>query len=485
MKGDKGMIYDVAIIGAGVIGSMIARELGLRNLSACVIEAEADVASGASRANSGIVHAGFDAEPGSLKARMNKRGNEMMATVVRELGVSYDNCGSLVVAFDDADEKHLDGLMERGAANGVPVEKISGEQARRMEPALSCEIISALWAPTAGIVDPFSLTIGAIENAMSNGVTLYLNSRVTAIEWVDGVWELFAGDNRIRAHWLINAAGVYADDISRMAGGESFGIRARRGQYVLFDKNMPVRTKAVIFGAPSDKGKGVLFSPTAHVNMIAGPTAEFVDKDNNDTTREGLLEALEGVKRYAPEVDKRHAITVFAGLRAMPETHDFIIERSAAAPTLINVAGIESPGLTSSPAIAEYVKELLAEAGLRLTPKPGAKRVRPAIERFAEATPERQRELIAMDKRYANVVCRCEQITEAEIVESIHRPCGAKTVDGVRLRIRAGAGRCHGGFCMPRVMAILARELCRDLCDISKSGEGSWILDERIKEETR
>jgi glycerol-3-phosphate dehydrogenase len=479
------MIYDVAIVGAGVTGAMIARELGMYDLSVCVIEAEADVASGASRANSGIVHAGFDAEPGSLKARMNRRGNEMMTTVVRELGVPYENCGSLVVAFDDADEKQLDILIERGAANGVPVEKISGEQARRMEPALSGYVTSALWAPTAGIVDPFSLTIGAMENAMTNGVTLYLNSRVTAIERTDDVWELFAGDSRIRAHWLINAAGVYADDISRMADGESFDIRARRGQYVLFDKSMPVRTRAVIFGAPSDKGKGVLFSPTAHVNMIAGPTAEFVDKDDNDTTREGLMEALEGVKKYVPDVDRRHVITVFAGLRAMPEAHDFIIERSKKAANLINVAGIESPGLTSSPAIAEYVKELLFRAGVSMATKPGAVRTRRPIERFAEASPERQQELIRMDKRYANVVCRCEHITEAEIVESIHRPCGAKTVDGVRLRIRAGAGRCHGGFCMPRVMAILARELGREYDDITKSGEGSWILDGRIKEGAR
>lgn len=479
------MIYDVAIVGAGVTGAMIARELGLCDVSVCVVEAEADVASGASRANSGIVHAGFDAEPGSLKARMNKRGNELMPLVTRELGVPFEECGSLVVAFGEAEERQLEILMDRAAANGVPAERISGQQARRMEPALSRDITSALWAPTGGIVDPFLLTIGAMENAMSNGVTLYLNSRMTAIARTDGMWELFAGGSRIRAHWLINAAGVYADDISRMAGGENFCIRARRGQYVLFDKNMPVRTKAVIFGTPSEKGKGVLFSPTAHVNMIAGPTAEFVDKEDHDTTREGLKEALAGVKRYAPAVDARYAITVFAGLRAMPESHDFIIGRSECAPGLINVAGIESPGLTSSPAIAEHVKALLEEEGLILVPKPGAQRIRRPIERFAEASPERQQKLIAMDRRYANVVCRCEQITEAEILESIHRPCGAKTVDGVRLRIRAGAGRCHGGFCMPRVMAILARELGRGPDEITKSGGGSWILDGRIKGEAR
>ncbi len=479
------MIYDAAIVGAGVTGSMIARELGLLDLSVCVIEAESDLASGASRANSGIVHAGFDAQPGSLKARMNKRGNEMMTSVVKELGVPYENGGSLVVAFDDADDRQIDILIERGAANGIPVEKISGDRVREMEPMLSDNIVSALWAPTGGIVCPFTLTIAAMENAVANGVTLYLNSRVTAIAFEDGIYEIHAGDNRIRARYLINAAGVYADDISRMAGGESFGIRARRGQYVLFDKSMPERTRSVIFGAPSDKGKGVLFGPTAHGNMIAGPTAEFTEKHDNDTTREGLREALDGVLRYVPTVERRYAITVFAGLRAMPETHDFIIERSKTAPNLFNVAGIESPGLTSSPAIAEYVKELLAQAGVSMAPKPGAVKTREPIERFADAPPERRQELIKKDRRYANVVCRCEQVTEAEIVQSINRPCGAKTVDGVRLRTRAGAGRCHGGFCLPRVMAILARETGREYDDITKNGDGSWILDGRIKEGSR
>jgi glycerol-3-phosphate dehydrogenase len=475
------MVYDAAIIGAGVTGSMIARELGFLNMSVCVIEAESDIASGASRANSGIVHAGFDAEPGSLKARMNRRGNEMMTALVRELGVPYENCGSLVAAFGDEDDKQIDALCERAAVNGVPVERLSGEQVRKKEPMLSDCVTSALWAPTAGIVCPFTLSIAAMENAVSNGVTLYLNRRVTTITFADGVYDIKAGNERIRARLIINTAGLYADEISRLAGGEAFDIRARRGQYVLFDKSMPARTRSVIFGAPSDKGKGVLFGPTAHGNMIAGPTAEFADKDDNDTTREGLKEALIGVKKYVPEVDGRYAITVFAGLRAMPAAHDFIIERSKSAPGLINVAGIESPGLTSSPAIAQYVRELLAEAGLCGAGKPHTVRTRAPIERFADASPERQQELIKADRRYANVVCRCEQVTEAEIIQSIRRNCGATTVDGVRLRTRAGAGRCHGGFCLPRVMGILARETGQAYDGVTKSGEGAWILNGRTK----
>ena len=476
------MIYDVAIIGAGITGAMIARELSQCNTGVCVIEAAADVAAGATRANSGIVHAGYDAEPGSMKALMNVRGNALMPIAVKELGVPYENCGSLVVAFDEEQDKSIDMLLQRGRENGVPVEKISGGEVRRKEPHLSGEIKSALWAPTAGIVSPFELAIAAMENAAANGVDVYLNSRVTAISRENCMFAIRAGEHRIQARFIVNAAGVYADDISRMSGGEEFTITARRGEYVLFDKSQPVKVRSVIFGAPSQKGKGVLFSPTAHGNMIAGPTAEFTGKEETATTREGLTAVMDGVRRYAPSIDKRSAITVFAGLRAVGDRHDFIIEQSKSAPGLVNVAGIESPGLTSAPAIAKYVTEMLVSMGVDGTKKPGATRIRKPIEVFAHATPERRRELIKMDSRYANVICRCEHVTEAEIVQSIHRPCGATSVDGVKLRTSAGFGRCHGGFCMPRVMDILARELGKNLKDISKSGEGSWILAHKTKE---
>lgn len=476
------MIYDVAIIGAGITGAMIARELSQLNASVCVIEAEADIAAGATRANSGIVHAGYDALPGSMKARMNVRGNALMPTAVKELGVPYENCGSLVVAFDEEEDRSVDKLLQRGQENGVPVEKISGEEVRKREPHLSQDIKSALWAPTAGIVSPFELAIAAMENAAANGAKVYRSSRVTAISRQNSGFVIQAGQNRIESRFVVNAAGVYADEISRMAGGEEFTITARRGEYVLFDKSQPVKVRSVIFGAPSEKGKGVLFSPTAHGNMIAGPTAEFTGKEDTDTTREGLAAVMNGVRQYVPSIDRRSAITVFAGLRAVGDRHDFIIEESKSAPGFVNVAGIESPGLTSAPAIAEYVTEMLVTMGIDGTIKTGATRIRKPIEVFAHATPERQCELIDTDPRYANVVCRCERVTEAEIVKSIHRPCGATTVDGVKLRTSAGFGRCHGGFCMPRVMDILARELGKDLNDITKSGEGSWILANKTKE---
>jgi len=476
------MIYDVAIIGAGITGAMIARELSQLSASVCVIEAEADVAAGATRANSGIVHAGYDALPGSMKARMNVRGNALMPTAVKELGVPYENCGSLVVAFDEEEDRSVDKLLQRGQENGVPVEKISGEEVRKREPHLSQDIKSALWAPTAGIVSPFELAIAAMENAAANGAKVYRSSRVTAISRQNSGFVIQAGQNRIESRFVVNAAGVYADEISRMAGGEEFTITARRGEYVLFDKSQPVKVRSVIFGAPSEKGKGVLFSPTAHGNMIAGPTAEFTGKEDTDTTREGLAAVMNGVRQYVPSIDRRSAITVFAGLRAVGDRHDFIIEESKSAPGFVNVAGIESPGLTSAPAIAEYVTEMLVTMGIDGTIKTGATRIRKPIEVFAHATPERQCELIDTDPRYANVVCRCEHVTEAEIVKSIHRPCGATTVDGVKLRTSAGFGRCHGGFCMPRVMDILARELGKDINDITKSGEGSWILANKTKE---
>lgn len=479
------MIYDVAIIGAGITGTMIARELSECNTKVCVVEAAGDVASGATRANSGIVHAGYDALPGSMKARMNVRGNELMPTAVKELGVPYENCGSFVVAFDDEEDKNVDMLMERGRENGVPVEKISGDEVRKKEPQLSQDIRSALWASTAGIVSPFELAIAAMENAAANGVEVYLNSRVTEITKENGVFVIEAGSHHIQARFLVNAAGVYADEISCMAGAEEFTINARRGEYVLFDKSLPFSVHSVIFGAPSERGKGVLFSPTAHGNMIAGPTAEFVGKEDTATTREGLASVMDGVHRYVPSLDKRSAITVFAGLRAVGDRHDFIIEESKAMPGFVNVAGIESPGLTSAPAIAEYVTEMLVSMGVDGTKKAGATRTRKPIEVFAHATPERQCELIKMDARYANVICRCEHVTEAEIVQSIHRPCGATSVDGVKLRTSAGFGRCHGGFCMPRVMDILARELGEGLNDITKSGEGSWILAGKTKEAVR
>jgi glycerol-3-phosphate dehydrogenase len=476
------MKYDVAIVGAGVAGSLIARALSMTELAVCVIEAGADVAGGASKANSGIVHAGYDTAPGSLKARFNVEGAAMMPRLAADLSVPFEMGGSLVVAFGEEDEKQLAALHERGTINGVKTRIITGSEARVMEPALSGDITAALFAPAAGIICPYTLTIAAAENAAANGVKFYFNSRVTAVGRTDEGFAIEAGENRIEARSVVNAAGIHAGEVSAMAGGEEIRIRPRKGEYIIFDKSMAARTSRVIFGAPSTKGKGVLLTTTAHGNMLAGPTAQFTEMDDTTTSREGLLAALRGAQKYVPSVDRRAAIAVFAGLRAASEGHDFIIEASKAARGLVNVAGIESPGLTASPAIAEYVLELLAGIGIGGKAKPGAVRTRKPIESFAHATPERRKKLIETDSAYAHIVCRCENVTEAEIVEAIRRPCGATTVDGVKLRTRAGAGRCHGGFCLPRVMDILARELGKTDLDVTKNGPGSAILAGRTKE---
>ncbi len=477
------MKYDVAIIGAGVVGCLTARALSMTSLKVCVIEAEADVSTGTSRANSGIVHAGYDAAPGSLKAKFNVEGAAMIPQLATNLGVPFEPCGSFVVAFGEEDEKHLKALHERGIANGVTTRIISGDEAREMEPVLCGEVTAALYAPTAGIICPYTLTIAAAENAAANGVEFVFNSRVTAVSRADGGFAIKAGEHRVEARSVVNAAGIHAGEISALAGGEEIAIHPRKGEYIIFDKSMTARTKTVIFSAPSEKGKGVLFAPTAHGNMLAGPTAKFTKMDDTTTSREGLEEALCGAQRYAPSIDRRAAIAVFAGLRAASEKHDFIVEASKAAPGLINAAGIESPGLTASPAIAEHIVKLLNGIGVSGGPKENAVRTRKPIESFAHATPERRKELIAMDSRYAHIVCRCETVTEAEIVEAIHRPCGATTVDGVKFRTRAGTGRCHGGFCLPRVMDILARELKTSELNITKAGPGSSILTGRTKEE--
>ncbi len=477
------MIYDAAIIGAGVTGGMIARELSMYQLKLCVIEAEADIAAGTSKANSGIVHAGYDALPGTLKAKMNIAGNAMIKETAEQLCVPYINCGSLVAAFSKEDEAHIKELYDRGRKNSVPVEILSPCEIKKIEPMISGKVKSALYAKTAGIICPFSLTIAAVENAVENGVKVYLNSKVTKIKRQDGIYSITAGKNSIKARYLVNAAGLYADEISKIAGGESFKINPRKGEYILFDKSMAARAKTVIFGAPNDKGKGVLFAPTVYGNMIAGPTAQNIDdKADTSTSAKGLKDVFSGAKKYVPCIDKKCAITVFSGIRAGADKHDFIIECSKKAKDLVNVAGIESPGLTAAPAIAKYAAELLFSIGLECKKNKNATRQRRPIEIFSKATPERQRELIKKDKRYANVVCRCEHVTEAEIVQSIHRPCGATTVDGVKLRAGAGMGRCQGSFCMPRVMSILKRELGQEYEQVTKKGEGSYILSGKTKE---
>lgn len=472
--------YDVAIIGAGITGSAIARYLSRFDLKLILIDSEADVAMGSSRANSAIVHAGFDCAPGTLMAEMNVKGNALYDSWCAELDVPLKRIGSVVIGFDGKDEAELQKLYDKGIANGVPgVKLISGDEVRAIEPSISGDVTKALWAPTGAITCPYELTIACAENARENGCEWLLNAPVTVIAHnADGV-TITAGERTIDAKYVVNAAGLYADEIAHLVGDDSFDITPRKGEYLLLDRGtMPLNT--VIFQTPSKLGKGVLVSPTVDGNAFAGPSAvDQTDKTDTSVTQEGIDSLMTQARRSAPGMNFRNVITAFAGLRAQPKVHDFILRASDSCPKMIHAAGICSPGLTSAPAIAEYIADLLKEAGLELNEKASYNPTRKHIRLFRHMTDDERIAAIAENPLYGRIICRCETITEAEIVEAIRR--GATTVDGVKRRTRAGMGRCQGGFCGPRVMDILARELNVPMEEITKFGRDSHMIVGRTR----
>ncbi len=479
--------YDVLIIGAGVTGAMIAHKLARYNLSLAVAEAGSDVASGCTRANSAIVHAGFDAEVGTLKAKMNVRGCAEMPELTRQLDVPYKNNGSLVVGYGEEDEKTLQSLLERGNANGVPgLEIINKERLHEMEPGVSPDATAALWAPTAGIVCPYELTMAAAENAALNGCEFFFDFRVDAIEACEGGVVVRAGERELHASFVVNAAGIHSDELARLAD-PAFPIHLipRRGEYMILDKNEGGTASATLFMVPSAAGKGILVTPTVDGNLLVGPNAQKVAIDDNATTAEGLDEISSGARRLVPSVNLRAVITSFAGIRPTPDTHDFHIEPSASLPGLLNLVGIESPGLASSPAVAAYAIEKLAGMGLALTEKADYNPFRTAKGHkrppFRELSAEEKAELAKAEPAYGKIICRCETITEGDILDAIRRPVGARSIDGVKLRTRAGMGRCQGGFCSPRVAEILARELNVPLDSVTKRGSESTLLTGKTK----
>ena len=481
------MQYDVAVIGAGVCGAMITREMSKLDLKVILLEKCNDVAMGTSKANSAIVHAGFDAEPGTLKAKLNVQGASLMAYYCNKLHVPYKNIGSLVVAYSWDDMKTLDELFERGFANGVPnMDIISQERLREMEPYISEEAVGALWAPTAGIVSPYELTIACVENAVLNGARVRRNSGVFDIEYKDGLFSLSTASGVVKAKYVINCAGVFADQIAKMIGDTSFRIIPRKGEYYLLDKSEQKMVSHVLFHCPSKMGKGILVTPTVHGNVLMGPTAIDLDFDSKldlDTTIEGLNIVKEDVKTVIPTLSTRNCITSFAGLRAHIDSEhaDFLIAPSKANEHFINVAGIESPGLTAAPAIARYVANTFKEIAPQYPRKEQFRTDRPAPIHVNELTDEERRTLVEKDKRYGRIICRCEGVTEGEIIDAIKAPCGARDVDGVKRRTRAGMGRCQGGFCGSKVVEILARELGEDMNQITKFGNESRILYNRTK----
>lgn len=481
------MEYDVAVIGAGVCGAMVARELSKIDAKVIVLEKCNDVSMGTTKANSAIVHAGFDAETGSLKATLNVQGASLMAYYCNKLNVPYKNTGSLVVAYSWDDMQTLDVLFERGFNNGVPnMQIISKEKLKAMEPHISEEAIGALWAPTAGIVSPYELAIAAIENAVMNGVKVKRNSGVFDIEYKNDVFFLSTATGVIKAKYVINCAGVFADQIAKMIGDTSFKIIPRKGEYYLLDKTEATMVNHVLFKCPTSMGKGILITPTAHGNVLMGPTAIDLDFDSKldvDTTIEGLDTVKKEISCVIPELTTRNAITSFAGLRAHIEGEhsDFVVGPSKVNGKFINVAGIESPGLTAAPAIGRYVEKIFRQIAPEYNDKDNFISTRPAPIRVNELSPEEKKALIAKDKRYGRIICRCEGITEGEIVDAIKAPCGARDVDGVKRRTRAGMGRCQAGFCGSKVVEILSRELGVPMNQITKHGNRSKILYEKTK----
>lgn len=474
--------YDVAIIGAGVVGSAIARQLSRYSLKLALIDGVEDVAMGASKANSAIVHAGYDCPPGTIEARLNVRGNALYDSWCSDLEVPLERCGSLVIGFDEQDEQVLKDLYERGLTNGVPgMELISGDRAREIEPSLSAQVTMALWASTGGITCPYQLTIACAENARDNGCEWILGRRVTGLQKVEDGIDILLEDRKITARYVVNAAGLFSDEISAMMGDVSFTVHPRKGEYMLMDRKAAC-VKTVIFQTPSKLGKGVLVAPTVDGNMFAGPTAvDQNDKYDTAVTQEGIEQLTALSKKSVPAINLRSVITSFAGLRAQPSTKDFVIGISKSCGRLIQAAGICSPGLTSAPAIAEEVESLLEQAGLSLEKNENWNPKRKAIPEFRRMSNTEREQLIAEDSRFGRVICRCETITEGEIVEAIRR--GARSLDGVKRRTRAGMGRCQGGFCGPRVMEILSRELNVPMTELTKSGGNSRLLTGVLKED--
>ncbi len=475
-------MYDVVIIGCGVVGASAAYELARYKLRVAVLEAAADIAAGTTKANSAIIHAGYDPEPGTLMARLNVEGNRLTGEICEKLQVPFKRVGSLVVAFTPEQLPTLQTLYDRGCKNGVPgLRLLSGMEARAMEPGLSEEVCGALFAPSAGIIDPWGFAIAMAETAVRGGVELRRDCPVTGIEDTGAGFVLHTPAGDVAARFVLNAAGVDADRVHEMLEPNDWHTLPSRGEYYLLDKSEHDRVSRVIFQCPGPEGKGVLVAPTIHGNLICGPNAEAVeDRLDLGNTAAGMAEVRAKASRSVPGIQWRQNIRNFAGLRANTTRSDFIIEESGAHPGFIDLAGIKSPGLSSAPAIAKMAARMLAAGGLALEPDPDFVDRREHIV-FKELSAVEKNELIRKDPRYGRVVCRCETITEGEIVAALHSPIPPRSINGVKRRCNAGMGRCQGGFCGPRVQEIIARELGLDQAEVLLEQAGSTILTGRTK----
>ncbi len=476
---------DIVIIGGGVIGCAVAREMSRYQASVTLLERAGDVAEGASKANSGIVHAGYDAVPGTLKAKYNVLGANMLPALCEEMGVPYQQCGALVIGFSEEDRKTLEELLDRGIQNGVPELKIiERDEILAMEPEMNPKVLCALLVPTSGIVSPYELTFAFADDAALNGVSFRTDTEVSKVQRTeDGGFEILTGEDRFLCKTVINCAGASSAELHNQLSGKKLRLTHRRGQYYLLDRPAKVPFARTIFQCPSAMGKGVLVSPTAHGNVLLGPSAEDIDDPlDTATTQEGLDSVMDRVRLTWPGVSLRSNITNFSGIRAHEAGGDFIIGPVDGCPGAYEAAGIESPGLSSAPAIGLALAEMIAgDLGLEKK-KETIPYTRPA-KPFREMTPEEQTAAVQQNPLYGNIICRCEVVTEAEIVAAIHRPVGAKSIDAVKRRTRAGMGRCQGGFCSPRVAAILAAETGTPLLDITKNGGESYLLTGTLREQ--
>ncbi len=470
-------MYDVVIIGAGVSGAASARELSRYKLKVCVVEKEEDVCCGTSKANSAIVHAGYDAATGSLMAKLNVEGNQMMEELSKELDFHFKKNGSLVVCLHEEEMPGLKELYDRGVANGVKdLRIIDREELVKLEPNIADEAVAALYAPTGGIVCPFGMNIAFAENAATNGVEFKFDTEVTGFEKKDNAWIVKTSQGDIETKYVVNAAGVYADKFHNMVSEDKIHITPRRGDYCLLDRSTEGFVTHTIFQLPSKFGKGVLVTPTVHGNTLVGPTAiDIEEKEGTNTTQEGIDELIKKAGTTVKGLPIRQVITSFAGLRAHEDGHEFQIGELKDAKGFIDCAGIESPGLTSAPAIGKMVAEILKEL-TGAEEKPDFVATRKGILDPKTLSNEERAELIKEKPAYGNIICRCEMITEGEIIDAINRPLGAKSLDGVKRRTRAGMGRCQSGFCSPRTIEILARERGVDPAEITKSGGNSRII---------
>jgi len=470
-------MFDVVVIGCGITGAAVVYELSKYDLSVAVLEKENDISCATTKANSGIVHAGYDPSPGTLMAKLNIEGAALTETLCADLDVPYNKCGALVLAFSDEDKITLERLYQRGIENGVTgMEIIPGDEVRRIEPNISDEAAAALLVPSAGIVSPWEFALALTETAAVNGVNIFLNYEVTDIKKTENGYLISSGGQTIEAKMIVNAAGLYADTIHNMAAPPAFKIIPDRGEYFLLDKSECNRVSRVIFQCPSEKGKGTLVAPTAHGNLIVGPNNEPpLRKDDTSTTREGLAEVVKSAKKSVPSIVFRDTIRNFSGVRAASDIDDFIIAPSMGAPGFIDAAGIKSPGLTAAPAVAKMVAGLLEKEGLKLFKKENFKSTRKKVC-FEKLSPSEKEKLVSENASYGRVICRCETVTEGEILDALKTNLPPVSVDGVKRRTSAGMGRCQGGFCGPKIVDILAKHYGVTPDKIMQDTSGTHIL---------